>query len=415
MTKLKTPIDLETTFGTYRIEEPIGEGGCGRVYGGTGLDGSPVAVKVLNESAPTDKRRRFKNELGFLLANQHRNIVTALDHGVAATGSLKGPFYVMRRYHSNLRDLMRSRIEPEKVLPYFSQILDGIEAAHLLGVIHRDLKPENVLYDRESDALAIGDFGAARFVEDLLITTVETGPAQRLANFQYAAPEQRVPNAAIGRGADIWALGMILNEMFTGSVPHGTDYRTISQVASNLGFLDPIVSQSIRQASTERQASVDVIKSQIMKYRFDAVTQQKLSGINKQVVTAQQIDDELATSPPHLIAAEWNRGRLTLTLDRPPTAGWIQAFYNMGSYGSVLGAEPGRFVFEGPRVAVDARENEAQMIVDHFKNWLPTASQVLKERLEAAEKQRQRNLQEQLRREREAEEQNLRVNRTLRI
>ena len=77
--------------------------------------------------------------------------------------------------------------------------MDGIETAHLQGVAHRDLKTENILHDASSNTLAIADFGAARFTEDLLATTAVTEPAQRLANFQYAAPEQRAPGKQVPR------------------------------------------------------------------------------------------------------------------------------------------------------------------------------------------------------------------------
>lgn len=415
MTKLATPLVLETIFGTYQLDEVVGEGGCGRVYGGKDFDGNNVAVKVINEKAPTDKRRRFKNELSFLAGNKHPNIVTALDQGLAQAGKIIGAFYVMRRYDSSLRELMRVGIDPSKVLPYFSQILDGVEAAHLKGVVHRDLKPENILHDASADTLAVGDFGAARFVEELLVTRVQTDKAQRLANFQYAAPEQRKTGVTVGIPADIWALGMILNEMFTGTPPHGTDYKTISRVAPELSFLDEIVRQAIRQAPDERQASVEQIKAQIMKYQFEAVTQQKLSAINNQVVTIKQIDDELAFTPPRLIGAEWKRGQLSLKLDRNVSVEWIQAFYNMGNYSGIVGAEPGLFVFQGGLVNVDVREDRAQMVIDYFKSWLPQASAVLRSRLEAAEKERQRELRDQLRRQKEIEEQNLRVNRSLKI
>jgi serine/threonine protein kinase len=415
MTRLATPVEVETTFGTYRLNEVIGEGGCGRVYGGSGLDGFPVAVKVLNKTASSDKRRRFKNELAFLMKNQHKNIVTAIDHGLATGREINGPFYVMRKYHSSLRELMKAGIAPDKILPYFGQILDGVEAAHLAGIVHRDLKPENILLDRASDTLAIADFGAARFIEDLLVTTVETGPNQRLANFQYAAPEQRTPNAQVGLTADIWALGMILNEMFTGTAPYGTEYRTISKSVPEFAFLDEIVRLAIRQAPEERQASVEQIKLQIMKYRFDAVAQQRLDKIRAQVVTTRETDDDLSTNPPRLIAAEWDGGGLTLTLDKAVSRDWVQAFYNMGSFQSLMGAEPGRFVFNGNSANIAVRDDLAQSVVDYFKEWLPKASRVLKQNLEAAEEQRQRDLRERLHREREAEERKLRVNRALSV
>jgi hypothetical protein len=152
-----------------------------------------------------------------------------------------------------------------------------------------------------------------------------------------------------------------------------------------------------------------------MKYRFEAVTQQRLDKIRNQVVSPQEVDNELSTNPPRLIAAEWGAGQLTLTLDKPVSGDWVQAFYNMGSYGSMMGLEPGNFVFNWKTVNVAVREEYVQFAVDYFKGWLPKASEVFKNVREAAERQRQRELREQLRHEREAEEIKLRVNRTLRL
>jgi eukaryotic-like serine/threonine-protein kinase len=88
-------------------------------------------LKVLPpDKASTEKRRRFTNELTFLMRNRHANIVTVLDYGIADKGVILGPFYVMRRFGGSLRHLMADRIAPDAVLPIFSQILDGVEAAH---------------------------------------------------------------------------------------------------------------------------------------------------------------------------------------------------------------------------------------------------------------------------------------------
>jgi serine/threonine protein kinase len=244
MPKLKKPVAFETTFGIYEASEIIGEGGAGRVFGGIGPDQSSVAVKVLSkDKTSADKRRRFKNEITFLTRNSHKNIVTVVDHGISLTGEIVGPFYVMKRYDGSLRDLI-GKIPPEKVLSFFSQILDGIEAAHFKNVIHRDLKPENILFDKSANALAIADFGIARFTEDLLETLVETSPTQRLANFLYAAPEQRIPGRKVTASADVYALGLMLNEMVTNNVPHGTEYQLIGSRFESLGFLDPIVAKN---------------------------------------------------------------------------------------------------------------------------------------------------------------------------
>jgi serine/threonine protein kinase len=81
LAKLTKPITLETAFGLYTIDETVGEGGAGRVYGGAAADRTKVAIKVLS-NATTDKRARFKNEIAFLTKSKHPNIVSVIDHGV---------------------------------------------------------------------------------------------------------------------------------------------------------------------------------------------------------------------------------------------------------------------------------------------------------------------------------------------
>jgi len=416
VSKLKKPISFETTFGTYVVDEFLGEGGAGRVYGGVGIDQSAIALKVLSEDrASTDKRRRFKNEIAFLARNKHPNIVTVMDHGIARGGEVVGPFYVMARYHGNLRHLMREGIAPDRVLSVFSQILDGVEAAHRQGVVHRDLKPENILYNGDAGAVAIADFGIASFTAEFLATLVETDPQQRLANFQYAAPEQRVQGKSVGVPADLYALGLVLNEMFTGAIPYGTQYRLIGQVSNDLSFLDPIVAMMLRQAPEERPASIGEIKGLVQRHRSEAVSLQRLSGIDGTVIKSTEVDEPLALDPPRLVGFDWDAGRLTLILDRPVSPEWVRALHQMGNYTSVMGKDPSGFSFRGNQASVNAQEHEVQAVIGHFKNWLPNASRMLKSQMERTVQQQEANRREQLRREREAEEQRLRVLRNTRI
>jgi serine/threonine protein kinase len=414
--KLKTPISFETTFGMYVVNELLGEGGAGRVYGGLGIDQKPIALKILaKDKATSDKRRRFKNEIAFLARNKHLNIVTVIDHGISISGGITGPFYVMRRYHSNLRYIIQNGIPHSQVLPLFSQVLDGVEAAHLQGAVHRDLKPENILYDKESNTLAIADFGTASFTEDMLATTIETGPTQRLAHFQYAAPEQRAPGKEALATADIFALGLILNEMFTGAVPQGTEYRQIGQVTQDHGFLDAIVATMLRQAPAERPPSIAEVKMLIQRHKSEAVSLQRLSQIEGTVIKATEIDEPLAESPPRLIGADWEHGQLFLTLDRPVTSQWIAALNRMGAYSSMLGKGPQSFSFQGNQASVAAQEYQVQDLINHFKTWLPAASRTLKAILEDQAQRQEAARKDQLRHEREAEEQRLRVKRNIRI
>lgn len=294
-------------------------------------------------------------------------------------------------------------------------MIDGVEAAHLQGVVHRDLKPENVLYSKRINVLAVADFGVAHFTEDLLATQVVTGPAQRLANFLYAAPEQRVPGTRVDARADIYALGLMLNEMFTGQVPHGTDYRQIGQVADQLGFLDGIVERMLRQSPTDRPASISEVKNLIRRFSADAVSLQRLSEIEKTVVKVGEIDDPLSVTPPKLIDADWNGGRLTLVLDRPVSQAWINALNEPGNYTAILGKGPETFRFHGNQAFVAVRAEQVQPVVDYFKTWLPVATQKLRIRLEQEARRKEAEERERLRREREAEEERLRVRRQIRI
>lgn len=412
MPKLKQPVSYETTFGTYVVDEQLGEGGAGRVYGGMAPDRSQIALKVLTNSS-ADKRARFKNEIAFLQANRHPNIVTVNDHGLANNGKANVPFYVMPRYEGNLRSHMKRGILASDVMSVFSQMLDGVEAAHLKSVIHRDLKPENILY--RGKTLAIADFGIARFTEDILITIVQTGPTDRLANFLYAAPEQRVAGKQITVSADIYALGLMLNEMFTGAVPHGTDYAKIGSISKQHEYLDAIVERMLRQSPSERPASIADIRTLIQRHEAEAVSLQHISAIDQTVIKSGEIDDPLAHEPPKLIAANWNGGALRLTLDRPVSKAWVRALQGLGNFSSVVGKPPTVFSFSGNQATVGAGEHDAQQIINFFKQWLPAATTNLRHQLQEEAQQKEMQRREQLRSERDAEERRLRVNKNLQI
>jgi len=416
MPKLKKQLTFETTFGTYIVDEILGEGGAGRVFGGIGPDDAKIALKVLtDEHASKDKRRRFKNEISFLSRTRHPNLVAMIDHGVARGQKIEGPFYVMPRYDGSLRDVMAERVAPEAILSLFSQIIDGVEAAHLNRVIHRDLKPENILYDRVNSRLAIADFGIAQFTESMMATLVETSPSQRLANFQYAAPEQRAIRADLTVQTDIYALGLILNELFTGEVPHGTLYRQITAVDPRFAFLDPLVARMLAQSPLDRPASIAEVKGLIQRYDSEAVALQRIRQIDGTIIKADVVDEPLADAPPQLVGADWDRGRLTLLLDRPVSAAWVQALHNMGNYSAVMGKPPASFSFNGKNVTADASEHEVQLVLDYFKSWLPLASSVLRQSLQSQIERENVERRERLRREREEEERRLRVLQKMRI
>lgn len=254
-------LTFHTAFNTFtcKNKQPLGSGGTGVVYEAEDVDGSVYAVKVLNATADSQKLRRFKNEMSFCSGRRHKNIVRVLDYGVSFAGEGKQPFYVMPLYGGTLRSLIRAGIRPGEVLPLYAQILEGIHAAHGEGVWHRDVKPENILHDVKAGVLVIADFGIAHFREEDLYTAVETSDRERLANFLYSAPEQRLRGKTVDKSADIYALGLILNEMFTLEVPQGTGYRRIANASQDFAYLDEIVDQMIQQ-DPKRRPSIENVR-----------------------------------------------------------------------------------------------------------------------------------------------------------
>jgi serine/threonine protein kinase len=100
----------------------------------------------------------------------------------------------------------------------------------------------------------LADFGIAHFSEDVLLSAIETGNQERLANFAYAAPEQRVRGSNVGAPADIWALGLMLNEFFTDQLILGKGHKLIASIAPEYARLDALVDLMLRQSPQERPA-----------------------------------------------------------------------------------------------------------------------------------------------------------------
>lgn len=231
---------------------PYKNGGVGQIFPvtTTGPETQSLVVKWLEIRAglSTEKLDRFKNEALFCSRTSDPHIVKVRDHGFGDDGY----FYVMPFYAQTLRDLMNAGIEPGNVLPLFFQVLSGLQAAHNRGITHRDIKPENILYDSASDKLILTDFGTADFTEEDLVTAVETKDGQRLANYLYAAPEQKQRGAQVGHAADVFAAGLILNEMFTKSVPAGSHFRRIASVIPTYSILDDVVEHMINSDPSAR-------------------------------------------------------------------------------------------------------------------------------------------------------------------
>lgn len=281
----ETPLGVfATALETYTKKGPLGEGGSGYVILATDEHGQEHAIKYLKPSEVTDRKsRRFRNELRFCMRNTHPSIISISDWGLYKVDDQEVPFYVMPVIPETLNDLLRRNPSPEVLLDAFRQVLDGIETAHAAGIWHRDLKPKNVLYNPETGLAVVTDFGIAHFNEDLLQTQIDTLPRERLANFRYAAPEQRTPGASIDHRADIFALGLILYEMFTGELLQGTQHRKIASIRPDFSYLDPVVERMICQSPSDRYPSIAEVREAMRLPRLPAKT------------TAQTVDESLAS------------------------------------------------------------------------------------------------------------------------
>lgn len=399
---LKKPITFETAFATYEATEVIGQGGSGRVFDAVDNDGRRVAIKLLNATtASTRKRRRFKNEIAFCSKEVHPGIVAVLDVGLHSHSKGSHPFYVMPHYPTTLRTHIAEGVPAEKALAMFSAITDAVEAAHLCGVYHRDLKPENVLCNPDTGDLVVADFGIAHFHEDFISTAVETDVGERLANFMYAAPEQRTKGRAVDHRADIYALGLILNEMLTQEVPLGTEFRRIAQVHPHLAHLDELVDGMIRQSPEDRPQSLAAVKNRRSQLQGMAEAAQTLDQLTRKVVRVDEFLPPLAQTPPEVVDVNWDGKTLTIWLDQEPTEEWRHVFTNLEIYEGLPNREPRDWSFVGREAYVKAPSHEVQQLINHFKDWLEaTTSEYARLLRLKAERERQ-HLEQRLEKARE--------------
>jgi len=209
----------------YRLVRLLGEGGMGRVFlADDERDGGHVAVKLLSDDRPIPKAaQRFEREARAIARIDHANVVRVTDVGQSPRGGL---YYVMEHLEGEeLADtLAREGPLPwSRALCFALQICGALQAAHEVGVVHRDLKPENcfrVTRGDDHDFVKILDFGVVK----LLSPDLDEGSG-RLTNTgatlgtpAYMAPEL-CRGKQVDHRVDVYALGVMLYEMLTGTVP----------------------------------------------------------------------------------------------------------------------------------------------------------------------------------------------------
>ena len=237
--------------GRYEVLGLLGSGGMGMVYKARDLRlGRDVAVKILPQHLAEDPNAlaRFDREAKALASLSHTNILAIHDfHNQEGFA-----FAVMELLQGQT---LRSRMSTD-TLPWMqalqigTAIAEGLTAAHSRGVVHRDLKPENIFLTGD-DGVKILDFGLAQIETPAPLpeystapTASTTDPGTILGTMQYMSPEQ-LRGSAVDARSDIFALGCILYEMFTGKRPFArpTQIETAASILKEEPpehpFLDP--------------------------------------------------------------------------------------------------------------------------------------------------------------------------------
>jgi serine/threonine-protein kinase len=214
---------LGRTLGSYRIHSLLGEGGMGKVYLAEHVKlGRRVALKLLREeyASKRDAVARFFTEAQAVNTIRHENIVDITDFVELPSGET---FIIMELLEGqDLGELQRQDGKPiplHRAMGIALQVCDALEAAHQVGVVHRDLKPDNVFVVNSAtrrDFVKLLDFGVAKLLRDPTpADRWQTVAGSVIGTPAYMSPEQ-ASGIPVDNRSDIYSLGAILYELFTG-------------------------------------------------------------------------------------------------------------------------------------------------------------------------------------------------------
>src|SRR5215210_4470122 len=264
------------TIGRYQLLEKLGQGGMGVVHRAVDpLLQRTVAVKLISSAidANDELRERFFREARAAGQLSHKNIITIYD-----LGEHEGqPFLAMEFLEG--QDLQhRLAAGPPMTLPrkldLAIEICEGIEYAHVHGVVHRDIKPANI-FITAAGTVKLLDFGLAR-----LITSDLTHTNMMMGTLNYMAPEQ-VRGERADHRSDIFSTGVVLYEVFAGRKAFEGDsfgatlYKILEEVPEPLPNLDAnipmplvtVIEQSMKKAREERYQHMSEMLAHLIAYR----------------------------------------------------------------------------------------------------------------------------------------------------
>jgi serine/threonine protein kinase len=219
-------IAIGTQFGSYQITSLLGQGGMGEVYraADTKLN-RDVALKFLPAqfTSDPDRMERFQREAYVLASLNHSNI--AAIYGLEESNRMRALVIELVEGPTLADRIAQGPLPIDEILQIAKQIAEALEYAHERSIIHRDLKPANIKLTAEGKVKVL-DFGLAKaMTSDAQTRSLSNSPTLSLAPTQagvilgtaaYMSPEQ-AKGKLVDRRADIWAFGVVVYEMLTGS------------------------------------------------------------------------------------------------------------------------------------------------------------------------------------------------------
>ncbi|MAQ14648.1 MAG: hypothetical protein CMN30_07610 [Sandaracinus sp.] len=205
--------------GRYRVEGSIGGGGMGHVFEVEHQAlGRRFALKVLRVNGWNDELvRRFEREAKALAKVGSVRVAQVTDFGVEEG---IGPWFVMELVSG---ETLQDRLDRTGAVPVAEglklavALCEAVEDVHAQGIVHRDLKPANIGLPPGPIPLKLLDFGLAAGIDDAMLTRI-TQSHQVMGSLPYIAPEQ-FAGSRPGKPQDLWAMGIVIYEMFTGRLP----------------------------------------------------------------------------------------------------------------------------------------------------------------------------------------------------
>jgi len=409
---IKAGTILYSTYDEYTILKQVGQGGNGMVFLARSGDGTHYAIKAILSKISKMQTDRFKNEIEFCKKYSHKNIIKVIDSGRYVNEKIDIIFCVMPYYEDTLRSKINKGLSPQEAIEIFVNILSGLDYAHKNNTIHRDIKPENILFRKSSNESVIADFGIAHFASEDLIAAVETKRSDRLANFKYAAPEQKSHDQVIDGRADVYACGLILNEMFTKQVAQGGRFIKIADVNTEYGYLDTVFDSLFCQNPNDRLYPIEKIIIELKVLSEKQQNENELQELLNRKISEINPNEDIPV--PIVTDIDYSNNILKFELSYKVSNKWTQLLREGNySHSSVMRYDPNSFTQHGKSFTVNinnANEQAIGNLVRHFKEWLTIVTIIYNEQQKYEFASRKRAEEEAMKKEINEKEKEIRMN-----